>query len=1035
MFPRGRSPGMVVSADPVESLTRTVVKRKKKTGCFGRIERHMADSTAQHDMNPLDGEGRESWDSDITKAAPVDRELPVQAAGGPVVEQPAPGAAGYVCLQQETVISKPTPAVEKSPISTDTIPRGSTSQELGKLLEGTSLGHFRLEEFVGGGGMGAVFRAADTMLGRTVAVKVLSRDRTDTETLRRFQNEAQSAARLDHANIARVYYHGEDKGLHYIVFEFIEGKNIRQLVEQKGALPLDEAINYTLQVAEALEHASQQGVVHRDIKPSNILVLADGRAKLVDMGLARLHQSGAEELTASGVTLGTFDYISPEQARDPRAADVRSDLYSLGCTLYFMLTGRPPFPNGTVLQKLLSHSSEEPSDPRMFRPELDEEVIRIIHKLLAKQPAQRHQGPSELVGELLLLAERLNLTSVTGGGTVWIEPARSTLSLIEKSLPWVVPLAALLAAVLAVERFWPASPSSTFADTHRPILTLPAESPSPKPTEPPAENTEKQQSQGEPAAGNSAARQPDEADPERLGKPASPTPPASRVPDSADQTDGTPPGPALSGRPGEPLASRSLPNPPSVAREVPSATVPPVATDPASGPVTPPNGAPGTPPRPPAESPPKNGSSASGSHPTPTADVGTSAPGAKPSVFTRIIVGPVGNPIPEGAKPFDTLAAACQEAVALGVTTIELHFNGPREERALTVRAKGLTIRNGQGFRPQIVFRPVADDSRMIQVSGTELIWQGVSVRLDLTTSSAAACSLFYLRNIAALDIQDSVLTIRNLTGEGRVVCNHAAVVELEGETAGLLAPGGDSAAASIPPRIELTNCIVRGQAGLLRAEEVVPFSVVCQQSLLVLRDWVIDAGGARSTPRNKPERINLVLKNVTAVLQHGLCRLSSDATALHQLDLVTDSKNSIVYVTDSHAALLERRGVSGTSEVAKRLYVHGRDNFYPGATALLRINPSDDPNQYTDFGFERREESWNLEESPRFSLMWKNPPPKDRTEDLQTPTDYQLDDSENNPARMTSDDVPAGVDQARLPLLPGFVSETPPAPLPSPPK
>ncbi|MCY2993219.1 MAG: protein kinase [Planctomycetota bacterium] len=1006
----------------------------------------MADSTAQHDMNPLDENrldgnpleeaGRESWDSDITKAAPVDRELPIQAAGGPVVKQPAPGAASYVCLQQETVISKPTLAVEKLPISTDTIPPGSTSQELGKLLEGTSLGHFRLEEFVGGGGMGAVFRAADTMLGRTVAVKVLSRDRTDTETLRRFQNEAQSAARLDHANIARVYYHGEDKGLHYIVFEFIEGKNIRQLVEQKGALPLDEAINYTLQVAEALEHASQQGVVHRDIKPSNILVLADGRAKLVDMGLARLHQSGAEELTASGVTLGTFDYISPEQARDPRAADVRSDLYSLGCTLYFMLTGRPPFPNGTVLQKLLSHSSEEPSDPRMFRPELDEEVIRIIHKLLAKQPAQRHQRPSELVGELLLLAERLNLTSVTGGGTVWIAPARSTLSLIEKSLPWVVPLAALLAAVLAVERFWPASPSSTFADTHRPILTLPAESRPPKPTEPPAENTEKHQSQGEHAAGNSAARQPDAADPERLGKPASPAPPASRVPDSADQTDGTPSGSTPSGstpsgRPGESLASRSPPNPPSVAREVPPATVPPAATDSASNPVTPPSGTPGTP----AESPPKNGSSASESHPTPTAEVGTSESGAKPSVSTRIIVGPVGNAIPEGAKPFDTLAAACQEAVALGVTTIELHFNGPREEHALTIRAKGLTIRNGQGFRPQIVFRPVTDESRMIQVSGTELIWQGVSVRLDLTMSSAAACSLFYLRNTAALDIQDSVLTIRNLTDEGRVVCNHAAVVELEGETAGLLAPGGDSAAASIPPRIELENCIVRGQAGLLRAEEVVPFTVVCQQSLLVLRDWVIDAGGARSTPRDKPERINLVLKNVTAVLQHGLCRLSSDATALHQLDLVTDSKNSIVYVTDAHAALLERRGVSGASEVAKRLYVHGRDNFYPGATALLRINPSDDPNQYTDFGFERREESWYQEESPRFSLMWKNPPPTDRTEDVQTPTDYQLDDRENNPARMTSDDVPAGVDQARLPLLPGFVSETPPAPLPSPPK
>ena len=185
---------------------------------------------------------------------------------------------------QPTVITK-TPSLAQYPLS------GLHPRDMGRLLEGERLGHFELLEFVGGGGMGAVFRRTDTMLNRTVAVKVLSHEQSsDEETLRRFQNEAQSAARLDHENISRVYYVGEDRGWHYIVFEFIEGANLRDVVEQQGPLPLADAVSYTLQIADALTHASQRDVVHRDIKPSNVLITPEGRAKLVDMGLARLHQ-------------------------------------------------------------------------------------------------------------------------------------------------------------------------------------------------------------------------------------------------------------------------------------------------------------------------------------------------------------------------------------------------------------------------------------------------------------------------------------------------------------------------------------------------------------------------------------------------------------------------------------------------------------------------------------------------------------------------------------------------------------------------
>ncbi|HEX6961240.1 MAG TPA: serine/threonine-protein kinase, partial [Lacipirellula sp.] len=223
-------------------------------------------------------------------------------------------------------------------------PRGLSSRELAHALRGEMLGHFLLQQFIGGGGMGVVFKALDTTLDRIVAVKVVASHRVGNEDLqRRFLVEAQSTARLDHPNIARVHYIGRDRGLPYIVFEFIDGINLRDMVNQRGPLPVTDAIGYVYQIAHALAHAWQREVVHRDIKPSNILVTPDGQAKLVDMGLARLRQMDGEEendLTATGITLGTFDYISPEQARDPRSADARSDIYSLGCTLFYMLTGQ-----------------------------------------------------------------------------------------------------------------------------------------------------------------------------------------------------------------------------------------------------------------------------------------------------------------------------------------------------------------------------------------------------------------------------------------------------------------------------------------------------------------------------------------------------------------------------------------------------------------------------------------------------------------------------------------------------------------------
>lgn len=415
---------------------------------------------------------------------------------------------------QATIITR-TPVLAQYPLA------GMHPRDLGKLLEGQRLGHFELQEYVGGGGMGAVFKALDTMLNRVVAVKVLSQEQSvDEETLRRFQNEAQSAARLDHENISRVFYVGEDRGWHYIVFEFIEGANLREVVQNEGPLSLARAVSYTLQIADALTHASQRDVVHRDIKPSNVLITPDGRAKLVDMGLARLHQVEpvANDLTASGVTLGTFDYISPEQARDPRSADVRSDIYSLGCTLYFMLTGRPPFPEGTVLQKLLQHQGDQPPDPRLLRPDLPEDLIKIMDRMLAKQPEQRYAIPEELIGELTALAARYGLEGASSSRLVWPSPVELQYTFWERHLPWMAPLAALFVLVAILAFIWSRDDG---LDAPPPIVPA-ANLPQPAAADAASKASEVSAVADVPTEPDQAAPQPhEEADDARTGSPGS----------------------------------------------------------------------------------------------------------------------------------------------------------------------------------------------------------------------------------------------------------------------------------------------------------------------------------------------------------------------------------------------------------------------------------------------------------------------------------------------------------------------------------
>ncbi len=290
-----------------------------------------------------------------------------------------------------------------------------TPYQINQLFQGRSanlvLGHYVLLERLGEGGMGQVFKARETRLGRLVALKVLRKERViKPEFVTRFYQEIQAAACLSHPNIVHAYDAEQIGETHLYTMEFVEGIDLSRLVKQSGPLPVPQACEYVRQAALGLQHIHEHNMVHRDIKPANLMRASPGDAiKILDMGLARLREDEAEEtkgrrLTTVGVVMGTIDYIAPEQALDSRRADIRSDLYSLGCTLYFLLTGRVPFPGEEPMAKLIAHSCQTPAPIVHLRAETAPPVCAIAAKLMAKRPDERYQTPAELIVDLAALS-------------------------------------------------------------------------------------------------------------------------------------------------------------------------------------------------------------------------------------------------------------------------------------------------------------------------------------------------------------------------------------------------------------------------------------------------------------------------------------------------------------------------------------------------------------------------------------------------------------------------------------------------------
>jgi serine/threonine protein kinase len=294
-----------------------------------------------------------------------------------------------------------------------------------KLLQGRHkgfyLGKYKLLNHIGTGGMGSVYLAEHQVMRHRVAIKLLpSHLAAQGSYIERFHQEARAAAALAHPNIIRAFDVDQHETFHYLVMEFVDGTDIQQIVSRSGPLDYDTAANYARQAAEGLAFAHRGGLIHRDIKPANLLVNKEGVVKILDMGLARFTDESQGSLTMAydQKMIGTVDYLAPEQALDSHKVDARADIYSLGCTLYFMLTGDAPFPQGTIPQRLMQHQSAEPTDIRKFRPDAPEALIAICSKMMAKSLQDRFQSGDEAA---LALAEFLG-EDVGGAATSYLPP-------------------------------------------------------------------------------------------------------------------------------------------------------------------------------------------------------------------------------------------------------------------------------------------------------------------------------------------------------------------------------------------------------------------------------------------------------------------------------------------------------------------------------------------------------------------------------------------------------------------------------------
>jgi len=305
---------------------------------------------------------------------------------------------------------------------------GSLNRDLSLPMELRKHPRYKIGKFLGSGGMGLVYQAEHRMMDRIVALKILHHDLIQNPRIvKRFRQEVKAAARLLHPNIVTAYDADQAGDAHFLVMEYVDGVSLYRLVAKRGPLEVAYAAYFIRQAAKGLEHAFQQGMVHRDIKPQNLMLTRKGQVKILDFGLARLaaetrtpgdfslasaegespepSDADAEGLTNLGDVMGTPDYMAPEQAIDASAADIRADIYSLGCTMYYLLTGKTPFETKSIRAKVFAQKYSQPRPITKLRDDLPASLVQIIEKMMAKDPQDRYQTPTAVVKALAPFAK------------------------------------------------------------------------------------------------------------------------------------------------------------------------------------------------------------------------------------------------------------------------------------------------------------------------------------------------------------------------------------------------------------------------------------------------------------------------------------------------------------------------------------------------------------------------------------------------------------------------------------------------------
>lgn len=833
---------------------------------------------------------------------------------------------------------------------------------------GVELGHFVIDERIGAGGMGAVFRARDTRLGRQVALKILSPHQSrDPAAVQRFRNEARAAAQLDHDNIARAFYFGEDRGLHFIAFEYVTGTNVRDLIAVQGPFEPADAVNYTLQITAALIHTASKGVVHRDIKPSNIIITLAGRAKLVDLGLARNIDpaEASADLTSDGTTLGTFDYISPEQARDPRNVDVRSDIYSLGCTIYHMLTGKPPYPEGNAFQKLLDHQGKQPPDPTRLNPRVPESLSAVIRKMMASDPKRRFATPEALMRELMYLAGTLGLRGVTTEGLVWMSAGAFRGRFWERHLGWIATVPILLIVVLVLQTN-PLGQSPRQDRTEGdPLMVALGSSGQPETT-----------ALSNPPGGNTRGR------PDQMG---------SSIADRSDEP----------GSPEEAKVATAGPSP-----------VTPSDLDPKLIPELTENGS--------LEKIGRGNDDPSQRPQQPLADDPVEAEPVDP-MPPAPAPAPVTVTSADGSlrKSYPTLNAAMAD-VQDG-SEIVLRYNGVRVESPLRVGRKHITIRGEKGYRPGIEFRPsdAVDDgtpSRMITITGGPVTVINAEIRVLVPRSFDEPLTLFSLQRADQVRLEHVVVSIEN---PALLPVSVIEVMPPPGQMPNMKKMMKEGVPAE-PLKLTFRNSFIRGHADLVFVRQTDPAEISLSHCVVAVGGSLIHVAGMAGPPPDRRNRVELELVHVSTLLGENLVQINGGAERRNVPQVHVSSRDSI-FSPGADGPLVAMRGDVDLEDQRRLLsWRNAGKNFYDAYRVFWWIG-----SDQATLDFSGWLQQWPPGGSQNQRVLWL----KERA--VGEPIRYDrlvLDDFRLDPASppetrpVSNDGTVAGPDLSQLPSVPGRV-------------